>query len=220
MAEKYGNNKNKTYLSINKDGFLYSKSNEGDKDATKVLGNKGEVYYHVLYKSTDKGLITNIQITEDRGFGKRFQISIESGDNLDIISVPLLQVNGQLNNYVRAFTQLLPNIDFSKEYKIAPNRKKNDKGYVYKNLYVNYDDTFVKNAIEREDLPEIRVKDKVGGGKTYDTTDLDNFLFKKLEGQIKRLQDFLDNSEPKLVDENVLYNLEEDNCDLPDGLPF
>lgn len=220
MAEKFSNYKNRTYLNINKDGMLYSKSNESDRDATKVVTDKGEVLYHVLYTKTDRGLITNIQITEDRGFGKQFQISLESSDNLDIISVPLLQSNGQLNNYVRNFTQILPNIDFSKTYTISPNRKKNDRGYVYKNLYVNYDDTFVKNAIDKEDLPEIVVKEKVGGGKAYDTTDLDNFLFEKLEGQIKRLQDFLDSSKPELIEESTHGSVEKDSYDLPDDLPF
>lgn len=220
MAEKYGNFKKRTYLNINKDGMFYSKSTEDDSDATKVVTDKGDTLYHVLYIKTDEGYITNIQITDDRGFGKQFQISLESEDCIDIISVPLLQTNGQLNNYVRSFTQILPNIDFSKTYTISPNRKKNDRGYVYKNLYVNHNNTFVKNAIEKEDLPDIVVKEKVGGGKSYDTTDMDNFLFKKLEGQIKRLQDFLDSSKPELMEESTHGSAEKDSYDLPDDLPF
>ena len=120
MAREVGNGNPINYLKINREGFLYLSSKEPKEGWKKVETEDGKVFYHKLFHGTDEGHLDFIAVKEvefSSGKVKYLTLSVNTGEYIDNISVPLFKQNGSLNDYVKNLATLLPNLDFSKKVK-------------------------------------------------------------------------------------------------------
>lgn len=202
MAREVGNGSPINYLKINREGFLYLSSKEPKEGWKKVETEDGKVFYHKLFHGTDEGHLDFIAIKEvefSTGKVKYLTFSINAGDYIDNISVPLFKQNGALNDYVKNLATLLPNLDFSKKISITPSKKKNDAGFVDNSFFINYNEKeFVKFFHKYGKDGDIPPAEKVAGvgGDKYDFTKQDIFLFDSLKEQIERFKNFKGSATP------------------------
>ncbi|MDC7250720.1 MAG: hypothetical protein PQJ49_12455 [Sphaerochaetaceae bacterium] len=247
MAKEFNGNDNLTFLRINRDGLLYRGVNQHEKSLSEQeLKDKGfkpvklkddRVVYHKTFSSTEDGYLSYLAIKEKEfkdGKVKYLELIIQGQDASDMISFPLFKPNGTLSDYIKNLATLLPNLDFSKRINIVPSRKKNDRGYVEQNVFINYPDeqgdaNFVKFAHlygENGDIPPAEKVEGLDDKPKYDFTKQDTFLYKILKEQIERFKEFKGtNSTPE--DTNTNSNSENQNGadealndDDHDDLPF
>lgn len=218
MAKEF-NNSPRTYLRVNKDGLLYVKSNEPKEGYEEIELKNGNKSYHKTFGSTDDGLLTYIGISEKEfpsGKVKLLEVAIEGKNGVDQITFNLFKQNGNLDDYAKNLATLLPNLDFSERINIVPSRKKNDRGYAQRNVFINYPDkdgdsnfvSFAHKYGKDGDIPMAEKVTGVDGSIKYDFTKQDSFLYKILNAQIERFKEFKGvNSTPK----------QETNTETPQG---
>ena len=202
MARERTQFKQTTYLGVNAQGELYSTSKEAKEGFELVEVEDGNNFYKKVFEGTDFGFITSLGIIEktfQRGKVKYLQISVENDEAKDVLQLQLFNQAGEITDVVRRFIALLPGIDFSKELTISSNRKKNERGYVDRCLFVNY---IVDNKIDTKglkfslkfgeggDVPMFEKKVARDGSVKYDYTVQDDFLYDKLIEQLERFQEF------------------------------
>lgn len=190
-------NKATTYLRINADGQLYSGSSEPREGHVEYVSKQGNVSYRKVYAGTDYGKITRLGVVEKEfptGKMKYVEITVENDKSKDIIQLPLKNVKGGLTDEVKKFIALLPGIDFSRELTISSNRKKNERGYVEKVLFINY----VTDGVQEKEgvkfslkfgkegtVPQFETSEGIDG-IVYDFTKQDKFLFDVLIKELER----------------------------------
>lgn len=202
MARERTQFKQTTYLGVNAQGELYSTSKEAKEGFELVELEDGNNFYKKVFEGTDFGFITSLGIIEktfQKGKAKYLQISVENEEAKDIVQLQLFNQAGEITDVVRRFIALLPGIDFSKELTISSNRRKNDRGYVDRCLFVNY---IVDNKIDTKglkfslkfgeggDVPMFEKKVARDGSVKYDYTVQDDYLYDKLIEQLERFQEF------------------------------
>jgi len=206
------------FLQVDKDGYFVERRKEPAEGFEKVIlktPDGGEVVkYQQKYDETSLGYFRNIYIKKvdfDKTTREFFVIEIDSDEGVDVITLPLRDSRDNLTQYVKNFIRLLPNIDFSKKYKIIPSREKNDDGYVRKFLFVrDEDNNYLKFAISKEQIPTA-VK-KVRAGKEYwDFTEQDEYLWKVLEENLKRFKEHKENNSKETEDVSDVPKTEENN---------
>lgn len=197
------------YLSINKDGYLYKKSDEtayneakaNNQDfIQKVTLKDGRVVYHEIFDGgTDDGYLDYLGIKEveySDGKQKQLVMVVKGDQESDMIMLPLFRSNGALNLYAKHIACILPNMDYSKRINIVPSTKKNDKGYTIQNVFINYvdeKDSFVQLAHkygDKGDIPSSEIVKAVDGTEKRDFTKQDNYLYNILVEEIKRFKEF------------------------------
>lgn len=189
--------KQTTFLRVGSDGYLYTGSKEPREGFTEYVSKQGNVSYRKTFIGTDFGKMTQLGIEEktfDSGKVKYLSITVENEKTRDVIQLPLLTQKGGLSDVVRKFIAVLPGIDFSRDLTISSNRKKNERGYTDRFLFVNYvnDGEVEKGGLKYSlkfgpegDVPPMEKKDGVTG-VVWDTTNQDNYLYKKLLEQLER----------------------------------
>lgn len=202
MARERTQFKQTTYLSVNAQGELYSTSKEPREGFELVELEDGNKFYKKVFEGTDFGFITGLGIIEksfQKGKAKYLQFTVENEEAKDIVQLQLFNQAGEITDIVRRFIALLPGIDFSKELTISSNRRKNDRGYVDRCLFVNY---IVDNKIDSKglkfslkfgeggDVPMFEKKVARDGSVKYDYTVQDDFLYDKLIEELERFQEF------------------------------
>ena len=202
MARERTQFKQTTYLGVNAQGELYSTSKEPREGFELVELEDGNKFYKKVFEGTDFGFITGLGIIEksfQKGKAKYLQFTVENEEAKDIVQLQLFNQAGEITDIVRRFIALLPGIDFSKELTISSNRKKNERGYVDRCLFVNY---IVDNKIDTKglkfslkfgeggDVPMFEKKVARDGSVKYDYTVQDDFLYDKLIEQLERFQEF------------------------------
>ncbi|MCA9750195.1 MAG: hypothetical protein KC414_13890, partial [Romboutsia sp.] len=150
------------YLRINKDGLLYKKSDEATYNESKALGQTHihksvskdgkQTYYHDVFTGgTEEGYLEFLGIKDFEFEGKKVKqlvISVKGEEETDVINFPLYNTTGGLNLYVKHLACILPNLDFSRKINIVPSTKKNDRGYVIQNVFINYVDDDTNSFVE------------------------------------------------------------------------
>lgn len=235
MAREF-NNTPTTYLRVNKDGLLYEKSKEPKEGFNEVKLKNGSSTYHKTYGGTDDGYLSYIGIKEltfDGGTKKLLEVAIKGENGTDKISFDLFKQNGALDDYIKNLAILLPNLDFGERINIVPSRKKNDRGYAVRSLFINYpdkegDDNYVKFAHmygDDGDIPPAKPTKKIDGSISYDFTEQDTYLYNILKEQIERFKEFkgyssdesnVETQNESAVKEPVSAGIpDEDDDDLP-----
>lgn len=193
------NYKATTYLRVDGNGNLYSGSKDPKPGYDQYTSKTGNVSYRKVYSGTDFGFMTGLAIEErvyDSGKVRFLVVTIENDKAKDIIQIPLKSQKGELTDLVRKFVALLPGVDFSRELTIASNRKKNDRGYVDRVLFINYvtdgkvEEQGLKFSLkfgEGGDVPMFTTKPGIDG-IVYDFTEQDKFLYDRLLEQMERFQ--------------------------------
>lgn len=187
MAEK-----EKSYLSIDANGRIYTRTDENNELATKVILKDGTPTYREYrkYGSID-GKITRMNIGEVTFDGrtlKRLFIHIENDTNIDVFSLNVWSQGGSMDGYTQSIAMICPMLDKDTNYTIRPAVKPNAKGRVPRNLYVTNSDTreWLKLPDEKyKELPEAIVKVRADGVKTYDFGERNDVLYKQLEAFIQ-----------------------------------
>lgn len=241
IMAKEVSNQNVTYFKVDADGYIYQRSAtqlEGykpyyDKDS-KLLG------YKKIYSATDTGKIKDlcIRVAEFSSGGvKMVSLTIEGENGLENIQFPLLTQSKTLSPYAKSLATILPNVDFEGEYSISFDKRKDDKGFTYKNIYFNIgDNNFVrsfhkypnKENNNGADIPPMEKSESITGDVVWDSTKQDKFLMDFLKAQIERFHSKTGASEtpsvnPEPVGEAVVEKakpkkevlVEEDDDDLP-----
>lgn len=98
------------------------------------IKDKGTFYHKAV--STMEGAVERVYIKESK-FGDTLEIWFgKGGGNVDVLSIPLWRSATSLNDYVKEFTKLLPNISYGQEISMWLNNKtKDSNGFLYKNMY-------------------------------------------------------------------------------------
>lgn len=190
-------NKPTTYLRINAEGQLYSGSSEPRDGHVEYVSKQGNVSYRKTYAGTDYGKISRLGVVEKdfpSGKVKYVEITVENDESRDVIQLPLKNMKGGLTDEVKKFIALLPGIDFSRDLTISSNRKKNERGYVEKVLFINY----VNDGVQEKDgvkfslkfgkegtVPQFETSEGIDG-IVYDFTKQDKFLFDVLIKELER----------------------------------
>lgn len=211
MAKEAGQGGNMTFLAINKDGYFYKKVEEGEEGSVEVKLKDGGSVYHKLYKETDDGYIDYMSIEEKEfksGKVKLLSLSVKSENGIDKISMPLKNSRGGLNEYAKGLALILPNLDFSRLVNISASKKKNDKGFINKFLYINYVDgqepkypEFAHKYGAEGDIPK-GVKVTKMGEETWDFSAQDEFLLEILTTEMARFKAFRTSNPVKSVSED------------------
>lgn len=194
--------KTTTYLRINGDGQLYTGSSEPREGYEKVVTKQGNTTYRKYFSGTDFGKITQLGIEEkvfDTGKVRYLTVVVENEDSRDVLQLQLKTQKGGLSDIVRRFIATLPNIDFSRTLTLTSNRKKNDKGYLDRIIFIRYvneetgelEDEGVKFALKfgkEGDIPSPEPKEGIDGIE-WDFTAQDKFLYDRLLEEMERFQD-------------------------------
>lgn len=238
-------NANVTYFKVDSDGYIYERSpiaKEGYKEYfdrdKKLLG------YKKIYSATDDGKINFVGIHTaefDNGKVEYVSVSIKNGDNVENVQFQLLNTKGRLSNYAKALAQVLPNVDFSQNFSLSFDKRKDDQGYTIKNIYFNQSDKpdtpavpiahKYKNRADDNggDIPGMEQTEGLGGKVTWDTSKQDNYLYASLKAQIERFKAFLNgetvsgaveevnakSTKKETVKESPVNEDDEDDSDLP-----
>ena len=192
--------KQTTYLRINAEGQLYSGSSEPREGHVEYTSKQGNVSYRKTYAGTDYGKITQLHVVEKdfpTGKVKYLEVTVENEESRDVVQLPLKNIKGGLTDEVKKFIAILPGIDFSRELTISSNRKKNERGYVEKVLFVNY----VTDGVQEKDgvkfslkfgkegtVPMFEQREGLEGEIIYDFTKQDKFMFEELVKQLERFK--------------------------------
>ena len=189
--------KNTTYLRVGADGNFYTGSKEPKEGYTEYTSSKGNVSYRKSFSGTEFGKMTQLGIEEkvfDTGKVKYLTFSVENEDAKDIIQLPLKTQGGGLTDEVKKFIAILPGIDFSKDLTVSSNKKRNERGYVDRVLFINYvtdgkvDEQGLKFSLkfgENGDIPMFTKKQGIDG-VIYDFVEQDTYLYNKLIEQLER----------------------------------
>ena len=117
------------------------------------IKDKG-TYYHKAVSNME-GAVERVFIKESK-FGDTLDIWFkqESGD-INILSIPLWRSATSLNDYVKEFTKLLPNISYGQQVSIWLNNKNKDvNGFLYKNMYGKTGEEKIEWGFEIADIPK------------------------------------------------------------------
>ena len=227
MARRIQTNKI-NYLKINSNGVLYTRGNEGADGVVEVELKDGRKYYHELFNGgSELGYITYMGVVDKEfkdGKVTYFQIIIQGDEEADCIQIPFKTNKGFLNPYVKNIASLLPSIDYTRKISLKPSTKKNDRGFVYPSVYLNYEDRtlveFAHTFGEGGDIPSAEKVEKLGV-TTYDFTAQDEFLFNILEEQIKRFQEYrktvFETEESEQLTGQVSLPTAKETSNLPQG---
>lgn len=230
---KRGNTNKINFLGVNKDGYLYKKTDEAAYNESKEQGlnnvikyedKEGKVYYHdVFTQGTEDGYISHMGIREanfPNGVKqKQFYISVKGKAETDSISFSLYNTKGNLNNYVKHFACVLPNLDYSRKVNIVPSTKKDERGFVDQTVFINYKDTddneFVRLAHkygDDGDIPAVEKEEGIDGKSVSNFKKQDKYLYGILTQEIERFNQFKSNADvttPQHSQENEYSNTEQ-----------
>lgn len=195
MAQKSSRGSGKTvnYFGINKDGYLYRRTDKDNPDKITIKLDDGRVFYHELFTATEMGYITQFGLREIKfknGSGKKvLRIAIESEDLVDVVDLSIKTQAGRLHPRLRVLAQIAPNIDFNAKYSLSPEKRKSDDGYAPKGLFFNDENggfvRFKHFFGEKGDIPGY--EEVISLGETVrDYSKQDNYLNDILTAQIER----------------------------------
>ena len=230
--------RNATYLSINKDGYLYQKSNTPKEGWDEITLDSGAKTYHKTYTSTDDGFIDFLSI-DKRDFAtgevEIVSISVKSGEETDKISFQLFKNNGGLSDYAKGLALVLPNLEYARQLNVSPSRKRNDKGYLNRFLFINYVDgnepkypefahKFKTKNNQEGDIPSAEKESKMGKD-TWNFEKQDEFLYKVLLDEIARFKQFKESSKSDTPQVEVTTSVKKEkvvaaSTEEEDDLPF
>lgn len=224
---------NYLYLGINSNGFLYRPANDaekaeffaklgenasytgGDMALQLVKTTTGE-YLHKVYRRTETGKITKIEKRVKKfDDGKEvttldFYINPDNGAQIEVVRVPVYGQEG-LSRLVKKIITLLPNLDLSRSYCIAPMKGQFTKAdgtegtdiTIFFNYEENGDRKALKNAVRYKssthpdgEIPAAVKKLKMGKD-SWDFSDQDEYLYHLMENELTRLQNELKQNETK-----------------------
>lgn len=110
-------------------------------------------FYHKA-ASNMEGAVERVFIKESK-FGDTLDIWFkqESGD-IHVLSIPVWRTPTSLNDYLKEFVKLLPNISYGQEVNLWLNNKTKDKsGFLYKNMYAKSGEEKIEWAFTMEEIP-------------------------------------------------------------------
>lgn len=175
-------------------GHFYQSFKEPTPGADAVVLKDGSgTRYHKKYNYL-KGKLRGVTIQEPPFGGKWLKIEFqENEDTRGSIQVPLLSY-GSIDGWAKAIALTLGNLEVGQEYQFGLNRKnKDDKGYLYKNFYVNLPGGEeagepVKWAIDPKAAPAWeKVKDDITGEDVWSGKAQTKWYYDYIIGQVARL---------------------------------
>ncbi len=165
-----------TYITILNGKFAQrvEKDTEGAVTRTNKLGKEvSEKFYDTL-----SGKLTGINV-KDGDYGKSWVFHFDDeGEQFH------LQLSYS-NSYATNLLKMLPNLDLTKPFKLAPSQKIVD-GKTQSSLFINQDNTPIKHAFTKDNpngLPDLK-KIKVKGKDTWDDSDRLEFLLEMVNTKI------------------------------------
>lgn len=139
--------------------------------------------YHKEYKNL-KGKLTKIAHDEEGMFGERLKVFIEEDDdNVIVLEMNVFRQKNVMDDYTKGFLQIADNLELGENVEFFLNSKKKDKkGYLYKNIFATQKGEKVRWAFEFKDIPAWEeVPDPIKKGKmTWDSTKQTAFFYDKL----------------------------------------
>lgn len=139
--------------------------------------------FHKEYKNL-KGKLTKIAHDEEGMFGERLKVFIEEDDdNVIVLEMNVFRQKNVMDDYTKGFLQIAENLKLGQDVEFFLNSKKKDKkGYLYKNIFAKHGDEKVEWSFEFKDIPAWEeVPDPIKKGKmTWDSTKQTAFFYDKL----------------------------------------
>lgn len=176
MALNKGENAGTIYLTV-ANGKLVRQHKEPNKDTATRVNKKGNTVHEEFFKDLT-GIITNISVKEDKGWGKQWQVTFKDGEDRFMVQ---MNYSGR---YSSSFLKALPNVVQGEPVRFMPwemdDRNKPGKTITGVTMYQDDGNGMVKvpSAFTKEEpngLPEMK-KVRVKGVETWDDYDLMVFL--------------------------------------------
>jgi len=218
-------NKTKTtFLSIDRNGIFFTRSDKDNPNSVEVKNKEGQVSYRELFDGgTIDGYISGLTIKDVKfsdGTVRYLYIAVTNGLETDLVQLQLFY-NGKMNVYVKNLTSVLPNLDFSKQVNLVPSTSKNNSNYVNRSIYINYvnpddDVNFVPLAHYYGDDGDIPnpVKTEKLGEEYWDFQEQDEYMYNILNEEIKRFNEYRKTTEYSMNIESLKNSLENQNVDM------
>lgn len=205
MAKEPTTGNSTSFFKVDADGYIYLRSATPKEGYVEYFNRENKsAGYKKIYSATDDGQIAflGIHVAEfDTGKVEYVSITIKSEDGYENVQFPLKTQKGKLSAYAKSIAQVLPNVDFTQNYSISFDKRKDDNGYSIKNIYLNQSDVEDTPAVpvyhkylNRDgdnggDIPQMEQKEGLSGVE-WDTMKQDKFLFNSLMEQIERFKAF------------------------------
>lgn len=205
MAKEPTTGNSTSFFKVDADGYIYLRSATPKEGYVEYFNRENKsAGYKKIYSATDDGQIAflGIHVAEfDTGKVEYVSITIKSEDGYENVQFPLKTQKGKLSAYAKSIAQILPNVDFTQNYSISFDKRKDDNGYSIKNIYLNQSDVedtpavpvyhkyLNKDGDNGGDIPQMEQKEGLSGVE-WDTMKQDKFLFNSLQEQIERFKAF------------------------------
>jgi hypothetical protein len=208
-----GTQENGKYISI-VGGRFCIRVQEGSEGAISRVNKLGKTVWEKYYDNFT-GKLVGIKTT-DGTYGKQWVFSFQ-----DAGEVYNLQL-GYNNSFAKNIIKMLPNADLTKEMKVQPQTKVDDKGVKKSSVFINQDGVSLKHAYTKDNpngLPQMK-QVLVKGSLIWDDTDqmvfLENMVKKDIIPKLKGVPasaepvEAKDGFEKDVEDMNASANATED----------
>lgn len=166
---------------------FYEKSKEPKEGFEEITLKSGGKTYHKTH-SYVKGTLLKV-VKKESDYGDSIDLFLDTQDFVFVLSLKIWDVSKSINSWILELLKYLPTLKIGKEYKFTTNKtNRNNKGYLYNNLYINeiVNGELVKiDWVTYPDMPKGKKREATG---KWDYADRDDYAFVKLTEAIDKLK--------------------------------
>lgn len=206
-------------IKANKDRAIFYTSSKDPIAGYKQVEVKDRGTYFHKEVTNMEGVVERVYIKESK-FGDTLDVWFkqDSGD-INVLSISLWRNAGSLNDYVKEFAKLLPNISFGKQVSLWLNNKtKDSKGFLYKNMYAKSGEDKIEWGIDPTSIPKgEKVLNPITKKEQYSFEKNNAFFYEKLQEGIAKfdLGNPNKHSEQPVIDESVFEHEVVEDSEIP-----
>lgn len=153
------------------------------------IKDKG-TYYHKLVNDMN-GVIERVY-TKESQFGDTLDVWFKQpNEDVHVLSIPVWRTPTSLNDYLKEFVKLLPNITYGQEVTMWLNNKTKDaKGFLYKNVYAKSGENKIEWAFTQDEIPKGEKSiNPITKKEQYSFEKNNAFFYEKLQEAIKKFDE-------------------------------
>lgn len=195
LGEKFTSNR--TYLSINQQGYFFEGSKEDRPGFTEYVKKDGYVVYRREY-SYIEGFLTGAVIADSQ-FGRRVKLTFsdDKSDEEVVLEFPFITQSGYLDGYADRLAHIIENIPTDKAIRITCNRTEKNKDGVYLKKFFFFKlrdmegpESHIKYARTKDKDPFPQFEKVIKFGKEeYDSRKHDDAVFFIIDKEFKRINE-------------------------------
>lgn len=178
-------------IKSNKDrATFYTSQKEPAPGFVQVEVKDRGTFYHKDVSSME-GVVERVFIKESK-FGDTLDVWFKQADeNINVLSIPIWRSATSLNDYLKEFVKLLPNITYGQPITMWLNNKTKDKnGFLYKNVYAKSGEDKIEWAFTPEEIPKGEKSiNPITKKEQYSFEKNNAFFYEKLQEAIRKFDE-------------------------------